>query len=187
MAPKHHLKYGLRILLILGLLSLPLYGSAASIRLVELILIYIIAGMGLQLLTGQAGLISLGQVGFMAIGAYATAYLLQSAWPLALAMLVGVLLSALLGILLAIPANRLTGPYLAIISLAFGIGISTWISHTNWLGASSGMRVAVPPQLQEESLYFLVVIISIVAYGGASVLRSSKWGLRFLVRVYLAI
>ncbi|MEM6343021.1 MAG: branched-chain amino acid ABC transporter permease [Bacteroidota bacterium] len=177
MAPKQFLKYSIGILLGLGLLSLPLFGSAASIRLVELVLIYSIAGMGLQLLTGQAGLISLGQAGFMAIGAYTTAYLLQLGWPLALAIPLAVLLSGLVGILLAIPANRLSGPYLAIVSLAFGIGISSWISHTNWLGASSGMRVLTPQQLPETGLYFMIVIISFVAYIGASVLRSSKWGL----------
>jgi len=182
MAPKYQIKRWLSILMMLGLLALPFLGSASMLRLLELILIYGIAGMGLQLLTGQAGLISLGQAGFMAVGAYTAAFLLSLQWPLVIAIVVAVFVSALVGILLAIPANRLQGPYLAIVSLAFGIGISTWIAHTDWLGASAGMRVAIPnlaigPLSQENGLYLLIMLMAVAAYIGASVLRSSPWGL----------
>ncbi|MFK7926488.1 MAG: branched-chain amino acid ABC transporter permease, partial [Bacteroidia bacterium] len=185
MTGKHHFKKWGNSILLLGLLSLPWLLSSSSLRLVELMLILSIAGMGLQLLTGQAGLISLGQAGFMAIGAYTTSFILSKGYPLGVGVLAAVSLAAVGGLLLGLPANRLKGPYLAIVSLAFGIGISTWIAHTEWLGASSGMSVVIPDLSmgfisQEYSLYGFILIVAITIYMISRVLRSSAWGLIWL-------
>lgn len=183
------------ILGLLALLLMPFWQSSANLRLIELMLLSSVASIGLQLKTGQAGLISLGQAGFMALGAYCTAILLQQAWPLPLAILVGVILAGGIGGILGMSASRLSGPYLAIVSLAFGIGISTWIANTDYLGASAGLMVPIPAFLQSEhSLYYVVLAVAGLAYLAAYLLSHSHWGLiwrairdRELLTVHLGI
>ncbi|MEL6650123.1 MAG: branched-chain amino acid ABC transporter permease [Bacteroidota bacterium] len=166
------------MLILLALILMPLWQSTANLRLLELMLLSSVACLGLQLKTGQAGLISLGQAGFMALGAYSTAILLQQGWPLLLAMLVGVIIAAVIGGILGLTASRLSGPFLAIVSLAFGIGVSTWIANTDWLGASAGLMVPIPAFLQSENnLYYAVVAVVVFAYLTASFLSRSHWGL----------
>lgn len=87
--------------------------------------IYVLLGLGLNIVVGLAGLLDLGYVAFFAIGAYSVALLTapvphdigMSFW---LALLIGILLAALAGILLGIPVLRLRGDYLAIVTLGFG-------------------------------------------------------------------
>jgi len=80
-----------------------------------------IVGDGLNVLVGLSGQISLGHVAFYAIGAYAVGILTTAYnWPFWPALVVGGLVSGLAGVLLAIPALRVRGPYLAMVTIAFG-------------------------------------------------------------------
>ena len=106
-----------------------------------------IAGIGLNVLLGLTGQVSLGHVGFYAIGAYTVALLTTRlqlsfwlAWPLA------AVLAGAIGGLLALPALRARGPYLAMITIAFGFvvenGIVEWRSLTG--GQNGIMGVSAP-------------------------------------------
>ena len=94
------------------------------LRILDLVLIYAILGMGLNIVVGYAGLLDLGYVAFYAIGAYAYALLASPQFdlhvPFALVLLIGGGLAGLAGILLGIPVLRLRGDYLAIVTLGFG-------------------------------------------------------------------
>ena len=80
-----------------------------------------IVGIGLNVLVGLTGQVSFGHVGFYAIGAYTVAILTTAArLPFTLALVLAALLSGLTGALLALPALRVRGPYLAMITIAFG-------------------------------------------------------------------
>src|SRR5262245_64835213 len=80
-----------------------------------------IVGIGLNVLLGLTGQVSFGHVGFYAIGAYAVAILTVTAkWSFWVALPVATLLAALTGALLALPALRVRGPYLAMVPIAFG-------------------------------------------------------------------
>jgi ABC-type branched-subunit amino acid transport system permease subunit len=80
-----------------------------------------IVGTGLNVLLGLSGQISLGHVAFYAIGAYAVGILTTALdWPFWPALAVGGLVAGLAGVLLAIPALRVRGPYLAMVTIAFG-------------------------------------------------------------------
>lgn len=87
--------------------------------------IYVLLGLGLNIVVGLAGLLDLGYVAFFAIGAYSVALLTAPAphnidmnfW---LALIIGIFLAALAGIILGIPVLRLRGDYLAIVTLGFG-------------------------------------------------------------------
>jgi branched-chain amino acid transport system permease protein len=99
---------------------LPLY----PLRILDLILLYAMLGMGLNIVVGYAGLLDLGYVAFYAIGAYTYALLASSQFglhlPFLLVLLIGAGLAALAGVLLGIPVLRLRGDYLAIVTLGFG-------------------------------------------------------------------
>src|SRR5262252_10393665 len=104
-----------------------------------------LVGVGLNVLLGLAGEVSLGQCGFLALGAYGVAILTTKAglnfWealPLAV-LIVGVISAAL-----SIPALRLTGPYLAMVTIAFGFIVeSVSIEWHDLTGGSSGL-VGIP-------------------------------------------
>ena len=84
--------------------------------------ISIIVVVGLNLLVGYTGQISLGHAGFFAIGAYGTIVLMTKAhFPFLLALPAAGLIAAFFGFLLGLPALRLEGPYLAIATLGFGV------------------------------------------------------------------
>jgi len=110
--------------------------------LVSLALIYAIVAVGLGILIGHTGQISLGHAGFFAIGAYASALLtLRLGLPFVVAVLVAGSLSAAIGFLLGLPALRLSGPYLAVATLGFGLAIPQLVVwQGSWTGGSSGLH-----------------------------------------------
>lgn len=94
------------------------------IRIANSLLIYILLGIGLNIVIGYAGLLDLGFVAFYAVGAYTYAMLssaqLDLHWPLLAILPIAACLGAITGILLGIPVLRLRGDYLAIVTLGFG-------------------------------------------------------------------
>ncbi|MCB4770120.1 branched-chain amino acid ABC transporter permease [Ancylobacter sp. Lp-2] len=94
------------------------------LRILDMILLYAVLGLGLNIIVGYAGLLDLGYVAFYAIGAYSWALLASGQFdihlPFALVLLIGASLAGLAGILLGIPVLRLRGDYLAIVTLGFG-------------------------------------------------------------------
>ena len=107
----------------------------------------VIAGVGLNVLLGLTGQVSFGHVGFYAIGAYVVAVLTVSAkWSFWAAFPVAAVIAGLAGALLALPAVRVKGPYLAMVTIAFGF----IVEHVavEWRGVTGGqngiMGVAQP-------------------------------------------
>ena len=133
-------------LLALALLSGPLLLSDFYLGELSLVFIYAIAGIGLMLLTGYTGLISLGHAAFLAIGAYTHAYLLAHGWPFLLSVPAATLFTACIGGLVGIPALRMTGIYLAVATLAFAIIVEQVLAH--WESVTGGFRgMAVTPPI----------------------------------------
>ena len=130
-------------LLAVVLLAAPWLLSEYHLAQLSLVCIYGIVGLGLMLLTGYTGLVSIGHAAFLGVGAYAEAILAARGWPLPASMAAAVLLSAAAGIVVGLPALRVRGIYLAIATLAFGFIleeiITRWESMT---GGNSGLSVA---------------------------------------------
>ncbi len=128
--------------------------------------VWAIAALGLNLLTGYAGQISIGHAGFVAIGAY-TAALLQgkAGVPFLLALPAAGLVSAGVGVLLGLPALRLSGPYLAIATLGFVVAVEQVFDKWSTLtGGFQGLKVPRPSigplvLADDRSLYLLVVVL----------------------------
>jgi branched-chain amino acid transport system permease protein len=109
-----------------------------------------IAAAGLTVLTGTSGQISLGQGAFMAVGAYATAVLLnhRPEWPLGLVVLIATIGTAIVGAIVGAAAARLRGPYLAGATLAFAVGLPALADYRGLreeLGGNNGLSVLQPP------------------------------------------
>lgn len=123
-------------------------GAAVSfvLYLVSLALIYGIVAIGLNLLVGNTGQFSIGHAGFLAIGAYTSAVLMQRAgWQFVLALPAAGLLTAAVGFLLGLPALRLSGPYLAVATLGFGVAVPQLVVWRGELtGGTAGLQ-GLPP------------------------------------------
>jgi len=136
----HVLWYGL---LLLAVFSAPLWLDRFLLGEFTYVFIYAIAGLGLMVLVGYTGLVSLGHAAFLAIGAYVHAYLLNQGLPFPVTMLIASLFSAFVGAMIAIPALRMTGIYLAVATLAFAVIVEQVLVH--WSSVTGGFRgMAVP-------------------------------------------
>tara|TARA_A100001037_G_scaffold34383_1_gene26728 strand:+ start:8913 stop:9989 length:1077 start_codon:yes stop_codon:yes gene_type:complete len=102
------------------------------------VFIYAIAGIGLMLLVGFTGLVSLGHAAFLAVGAYTHAYLMNLGVPLPVALACATVFSAVIGGLVGIPALRMTGIYLAVATLAFAVIVEQVLTH--WVSVTGGFR-----------------------------------------------
>ncbi|HZJ92769.1 MAG TPA: high-affinity branched-chain amino acid ABC transporter permease LivM [Thiopseudomonas sp.] len=107
--------------IIAAALIFPFLGSRSQVDLATLVLIYVMLGLGLNIVVGLAGLLDLGYVGFYAVGAYTYAMLAQyfgiGFWT---GLVAAGIMAAFFGFILGFPVLRLRGDYLAIVTLGFG-------------------------------------------------------------------
>ncbi|MDR2332345.1 MAG: branched-chain amino acid ABC transporter permease [Burkholderiaceae bacterium] len=138
--PADKLAYGA---LIAVLLILPAVASSFVLGELAYVFILCIASLGLMLLTGYTGQVSLGHAAFVAIGAYAHAWLMSKGMPLLLSVPLAGLIAGFAGLLLGIPAIRVSGLYLAMVTMAFAIIVEQLIGHWESVtGGFTGMAVA---------------------------------------------
>ncbi len=122
--------------------------------------IYLIAALGLNLITGVTGQFSFGHAAFMSIGAYASALItLKMQAPFVLALMAGGILAAFCGLLLAFPSMRLTGDYLGITTLGFGEIVRVVFINLDITGGAMGL--AGIPKYTSFPIVVVLVIISI--------------------------
>ena len=127
------------VLLIASLAVFPFFSGSYLIYTVNLTAIHVIVALGLNILVGYTGQISLGHAGFFAIGAYGTLSLItQAGLPFIAALPLAGFISAIFGFLLGLPALRLEGPYLAIATLGFGLTITQILGRLHFLGGHMG-------------------------------------------------
>ena len=108
---------------VLGLLLLPWFAPEHITYIVTIIFIYSIGIQGQNILIGYTGQISFGQAGFLAIGAFTFGHLNQWGIPWPLGVLGAGAMAGIFGILVGFPSLRLKGPYLAIVTMGFGIAV----------------------------------------------------------------
>jgi branched-chain amino acid transport system permease protein len=139
------------------------------IHLFETILIYAILLFGLDIVVGYTGQVSLGHAGLFGIGSYATGVLVfKLGAPFWIAIPASVLGAAVFGAILALPALRVTGPYLAMVTLAFGTIIQILINEMTFLTEGPmGIKIAKPmivgQKLNEVSYYYMVAALMVLS------------------------
>jgi branched-chain amino acid transport system ATP-binding protein len=137
-----------------------------------------LVGVGLNVLLGLAGEVSLGQCGFVALGAYGVAILTTKAglnfWE---ALPLAVLVVGIISAALSIPALRLTGPYLAMVTIAFGFIVeSVSIEWRDLTGGSSGL-VGIPAPFTTGGTALLACLFCAFALAGSAAFARSPLGL----------
>jgi len=108
---------------VLCLLLLPWFAPEHLVYIATIIFIYSIGAQGQNILIGYTGQISFGQAGFLAIGAFTFGHINQAGLPWPVGVLAAGLMSGIFGILVGFPSLRLKGPYLAIVTMGFGIAV----------------------------------------------------------------
>jgi branched-chain amino acid transport system permease protein len=133
------------LLVVAGVLSaLPFLISDYNVSLVAQVGIFFIAVLGLNVLTGYTGQISIGHGAFMAIGGYTTAVLSRDHHTnLVLTMVAAFALCFVVGLIVGLPALRLSGVYLALVTFALAVSIPQIpLQYSTFLGGSGGVQSA---------------------------------------------
>jgi branched-chain amino acid transport system permease protein len=168
---RHLLAPGAVIALIAALVVLPLGLAPFEVERLASTIALAVAVLGLVVLTGWSGQISLGHGAFFGVGAYTTAILVaRYGWPhlatLALAGVIGLAFGALAGL----PALRVTGVYLALVSLALATVFPSFIQHfASVTGGTQGMSVpSFTPWFSgispERWGYYVALVVAVVAF-----------------------
>jgi len=171
-------------LLVLGLVvALPNFLGAEDSLKASAVLIFAIVGISIVMLTGWAGQVSLGQMGFVGAGA-AVAAVATSEWglDLTLALPIAGLVGAAIAVLVGLPALRLQGMFLAVTTLAFTLAMSSYFLNETFFGWIPTGRVERPPLFGRISLdsptriYYLVLVVLLLVLVAARGIRASRTG-----------
>ncbi|HZQ87911.1 MAG TPA: hypothetical protein VFA83_23895, partial [Acidimicrobiales bacterium] len=168
--------------LVVVVVGYPFVMSPSQINLGSLVFIDGIVVISLVILTGWGGQISLGQYGFVAIGAFCGSLLSASAHlPFPLALLGGALAGAAVAVVLGLTALRVRGLYLAVTTLAFAIVVQTVVLTRSYLGKYIPNRVGRPQLIfiktdDNRAFYYVCLAGLALAWWAAAGLRKSRTG-----------
>ncbi|HUH17055.1 MAG TPA: leucine/isoleucine/valine transporter permease subunit [Methylomirabilota bacterium] len=174
---------------LLILLLLPLVIGSRLADVLTRVGLFILLGLGLNIVVGFAGLLDLGYVAFYAVGAYSIGVLTSAAspafapgLPFFAALPVAVVITAIIGLMIGAPVLRLRGDYLAIVTLGFGeiariIFLSAWTQPV--FGGAQGIG-SIPPaapfERSPDSVYYPILFFCILAALAAASLANSRVG-----------
>jgi branched-chain amino acid transport system permease protein len=165
-----------------------LVNSSYWLNLINLAISFSVACLGLNIVLGYAGQLSLAQAAFWGVGAYTTTILtVYLGMPTWIGMVAAFVVAALFGVLLGIPTLKLSGHYLAMTTIGFGIILQLILINAIWLtGGSDGIPKIPSPaigsyELKDPSTFFYLAAISLILLTWASIrLKDSRVGRAFL-------
>ena len=181
------LKVVFTLVLAVILLILPISGvSDYLIRIAIMLMIYVITSVGLNLISGETGQVSMGQAGFFAVGAYSSALLaMKLGIPVIICIILAAFLAGIVATLIGRLALRLSGGYLAVITLALSeairLVIINWSSMTN---GNVGLTAIPRPRLfsirfeDYHAFYYMTLVFTIMMLFFSRNLIKSHFGLR---------
>lgn len=136
--------------------------------ILDLIGVYVILALGLNMINGMAGMFSIGHAGFWAVGAYSAAAItvhnpFGTPWwlTLILSIVVAIAFTAASGFVLAVPCLRLSGDYLAIATLGFSIIVVSLLYNMEFLGAATGLST---PTYVAKWFIWVMVLVTLIFY-----------------------
>jgi branched-chain amino acid transport system permease protein len=173
-------------MLLVALLLFPLIGGSYLTYLACLTGIHIIAAMGLNIITGFAGMISLGHAAFMGVGCYLVAYLANQGVPFVISLPLAGLLSAVIGVFVGLPSLRIKGLYLAVATLAAQFILS--FVFREWDAGTGGVRgVNIPAAdlfgfklATDQRIYYLILVCAVMLLFAARNLFRTRIGRAFI-------
>jgi len=174
------------LIAIAGLFCLPLVlQNPYYIHLAETILIYTILLFGLDIVVGYVGQVSLGHAALFGIGSYTAGILFfQLGWPIWITIPASIVVTAFFGGILALPALKVVGPYLAMVTLAFGTIAQILINEMTWLTEGPlGIKLTLPElmgaPMNVTEYFWLVAVFCILALIVIDRLVKSQMGRAF--------
>jgi len=175
--------------LVLGLLPLLLAwtGNRSWLTFTNFTLITIIAVIGLNVTTGMAGLVSLGHSAFIMVGGYLAALLmLEAGWSFWAALPAATLMTGVVGLVVAAPAIRLKGFYVAIVTLAFFFIAQFILRSLDITGGIHGL-IGIPSPVigglrirTDQHWYYLLLVVGVLCVLASANLTRSRMGRAFL-------
>ena len=158
------------------------------ISIINLILVATVGALGLNILVGYTGQISIGHAAFMSVGAYTAAnFATRLDWPFWASLPAGGLMAAAIGAIVGIPSLRIKGLYLAIATLAGQLIIEWTINHVPWISGGVQASIQVPrpalfgTQLKtQQQLYGFLLVFAVIAIVGTLNLVRSRIGRAFI-------
>ena len=175
---------------IAALILIPLPWLAANsyqVFLANTICIMILLSVGLNIVKGFCGQVTVGHIGLYAIGAYTSAVLsVNFGQPFWISLLIAALVTLLAGIVVAVPSFRLEGAYLALVTLGLGESVRIFISVTEYLGATNGFSGVPAPRIGDfrfdtyEKYYYLVMPVMLLGVFFSFQILRSKLGRAFM-------
>ena len=173
---------------VLLVVVLPLGLHEYYLSIANLISIAVVGALGLNILVGYTGQISIGHGAFMSVGAYTAANLATRLdLPFWAALPLGGLMAAAIGVVVGVPSLRIKGLYLAIATLAGQLIIEWTINHVAWISGGAQASIQVPrPRLggltidTQREMYFLLLAFVVLAVIGTLNLMRSRIGRAFI-------
>lgn len=181
--PSSWTKIGWTVLAIVLAIALPkMYAASGTLHTIDIVGIFALTIVGLELLTGVSGQVSLGQAGFMAVGGYTSALLtvnhhVAPIWGL----LAGLVLSLIAAVILGLAGSRVRGMYLAVVTLAFGIFVPAIATGMGSTGGPSGIT-GIPPfsifgysfDTDTKFFYLIFILVGISLYFSSRLIKSHR-------------
>lgn len=176
-------------LLAVGALALPFAVPIPYyLHLAIIVGIYAIVLLGMDLLVGYTGQVSLGHAAFFGIGAYTGGLLMTKLGvPFGFALLAAAAMAAVFGVLLAAAALRVSGPYLAMVTLAFGTIVQILINEMDWLTMGPIGLAVDKPRLFGEKLGTTQYYYVVLGFVALVLVCTSRWATSHLGRAFEAL
>jgi branched-chain amino acid transport system permease protein len=175
------------LMLIAALITFPFLAPNYYIYMANYMAINVLVAVGLNMLVGYTGQISLGHAGFFAIGAFTTVLFMgKLSFPFLVALTAAGAIAAVFGFVLGLPALRLEGPYLAIATLGFGMAITQIIGRWELFGGRMGIQaptlklIGLCTVSSDRGLYFVIIPITFLLTLAARNLMKTKVGRAFI-------
>jgi branched-chain amino acid transport system permease protein len=167
---------------------LPLVLHDYYLSIINLIAIAVVGALGLNILVGYTGQISIGHGAFMSVGAYTAAnFATRLDMPFWISLPLGGLMAAAVGAVVGIPSLRIKGLYLAIATLAAQFIIEWTINRVPWISGGAQASIEVPrPELfgytiaSQRQMYFFLLVFVVLALVGTMNLIRSRIGRAFI-------
>lgn len=150
-----------------------------------MMLIFAITAMALDLLIGFGGQISVGHAGFLAIGSYTVAILsTKLSLSIILTLPLAGIVSGLIGFIIGLPAVRLSGQFLAVVTLGFGLSVPRLVLYwSDFTGGYAGILLTPPNWLSNNLiLFYMIVVVAMIITWTISNIINSRIG-----RIFMAI
>jgi branched-chain amino acid transport system permease protein len=181
-------RWAVGAVLAIAFLALPLLLGDYYLSILNLVSVAIVGALGLNILVGYTGQVSIGHGAFMSVGAYTAANLATRLdAPFWISLPLGGLMAAAVGAVVGIPSLRIKGLYLAIATLAGQLIIEWTINHVTWISGGVQASIEVPrPRLfgmvisTQRQMYFFLLVFVVLAIVGVMNLMRTRVGRAFI-------